>query len=337
MRSSQPIRPVLAATCLLALSLAPGTAWARADPPARGVVLATDIGDDIDDTWALVLLLKSPELRPKLILTDYGNTEHRARLVARLLEVAGRTDIPIGIGVKQDDKQSPQAGWLEGYDFSRYPGRVHGDGVQALIELASQSKEPLTLVAVGPPPSLAEALRREPGLAGKLRFAGMYGSLRVGYSGQPKPEPEWNVRASVPEARALLSAPWRDAVVTPLDTCGRVVLAGERYARLRASKDPLIVALLQSYELWCRNREWCVKEPGRAAVKSSTLFDTVAVYLAITRERVETERLGVRVADDGMTVPDPAAPALTWATAWKDLDGFEEWLTARLLQPTVKP
>ena len=33
------------------------------------VILDTDIGGDIDDTWALVMLLKSPELDPKLITT----------------------------------------------------------------------------------------------------------------------------------------------------------------------------------------------------------------------------------------------------------------------------
>ena len=31
-----------------------------------------------------------------------------------------------------------------------------------------------------------------------------------------------------------------------------------------------------------------------------------------------------------MTLPDPAAPALGWATAWKDLDGFRDLLTDRL-------
>lgn len=33
------------------------------------VVLDTDLGSDIDDTWALAMLLRSPELDVKLILT----------------------------------------------------------------------------------------------------------------------------------------------------------------------------------------------------------------------------------------------------------------------------
>ena len=73
----------------------PVTDAAPPEPPAPiPVIFDTDIGDDIDDTWALVMLLRSPRLDVRMITTDYGNTVYRAKLVARLLEIAGRTDIP---------------------------------------------------------------------------------------------------------------------------------------------------------------------------------------------------------------------------------------------------
>jgi inosine-uridine nucleoside N-ribohydrolase len=324
----------------LALLLAAGRgAAAEKGPKAAGrpripVIFDTDIGDDIDDTWALVLALRSPELDVKLVVTDFGNTEQRAKLVAHVLELAGRTDIPIGVGLKENDDPGPQADWVAGYDLARYQGRVLRDGVRALVETAMASREPMTLIATGPPPTLAAALAREPRLASRLRLAGMYGSLYQGAGGKLKPEPEWNVKSRVAAARAVLGAPWRDAIVTPLDTCGKVRLAGERYARVKASLDPLLRGLVEAFSVWCRNRDWCAKDPGYVAEKSSTLFDTVAVYLAISNELVRTERLGVRVSDEGATVPDPAARPLTWAVEWKDLDGYEEWLTRRLLTPT---
>jgi inosine-uridine nucleoside N-ribohydrolase len=321
-------------TLLLASALLlPGfTVAAAAAPLARPipVILDTDIGDDIDDTWALALALKSPELDVKLVVTDFGNTEHRAKIVARILEIAGRTDIPIGIGIKENDRESPQGDWVKGYDLTRYRGRVLRDGVQALIDTAMAASEPLTLVSIGPPPNLQAALEREPRIAGKLRLSGMYGSLRRGYDAKPSPEPEWNVKAKPAAARALLGAPWVESVVTPLDTCGLVQLKGERYARVRDSRDPLARAVIDGYRVWCPRQEWCAKDPEFVAAKSSTLFDTVAVYLAISRDLVRTERAGVRVTDGGMTVMDPASRPLTWATEWKDLDGFEEWLAARL-------
>ena len=48
------------------------------------VILDTDIGGDIDDTWALVMMLKSPELDVKLVTTDTGNTTYRAKVAALL-------------------------------------------------------------------------------------------------------------------------------------------------------------------------------------------------------------------------------------------------------------
>ncbi|HYN05242.1 MAG TPA: nucleoside hydrolase [Vicinamibacteria bacterium] len=319
---------------LAAFLWAPGAVAAQAPGRSVPVILDTDIGDDIDDTWALALALKSPELDVKLVVTDFGNTEQRAKLVARVLELAGRTDIPIGIGIKENDDPGPQAEWVKGFDLAKYPGQVLKDGVQALIDTVMASPEPMTLIAIGPPPNLKAALEREPRIAGKLRLAGMYGSIHLGYDGKPNPEPEWNVRANPAAARALLAAPWRDAILTPLDTCGRVQLSGERYARVRDSSDALLRGLVEAYGIWCRNRDWCAKDPGFVAAKSSTLFDCVAVYLAVSRDLVKTESTGVRVTDEGMTIPDPVARPLVWATEWRDLAGFEEWLTARLTART---
>ena len=42
------------------------------------VLLQTDIGGDIDDFWALVMLLKQPWLDLRFILTDTDNTVYRA-------------------------------------------------------------------------------------------------------------------------------------------------------------------------------------------------------------------------------------------------------------------
>ena len=72
------------------LAASPDQAGQNRTPSVRiPVILDTDIGDDIDDTWALVLLLKSPELDLKLVVGDQGKPLYRARLIAKLLQVAG--------------------------------------------------------------------------------------------------------------------------------------------------------------------------------------------------------------------------------------------------------
>jgi inosine-uridine nucleoside N-ribohydrolase len=158
-------------------------------PPAGKipVILDTDIGDDIDDTWALALLLKSPELDVKLVVSDRGDTVYRAKVIARLLEVAGRTDIPVGIGVRESDNGGRQAAWVADYDLASYPGTVHADGVAALIETIMKSPQPMTLICIGPVPNIRVALERRPEIANRARFVGMHGSVRKGYNGGPEP------------------------------------------------------------------------------------------------------------------------------------------------------
>ncbi len=71
------------------------------------VILDTDIGSDIDDTWALAFLLRCPELDLKIVVVSTGDTDYRAKLVAKQLMVAGRTDIAIGIGKQFHMKGGP--------------------------------------------------------------------------------------------------------------------------------------------------------------------------------------------------------------------------------------
>lgn len=301
----------------------------RAAP--KPVIISTDIGDDIDDTWAVSLALKCPELDIKLIVGDYGNATERARLIAKILENAKRTDIPVGVGVSKGAKDGNhnQSKWIEGYTLKDYPGKVYPDGVQALIDIVMASPEPVTLICVGPLPNIAEALRREPRIAAKAKFVGMHGSVRLGYGRNPQPSAEWNVKADPASCRAALSAPW-DITITPLDTCGQIQLKGEHYARLLASSDPVVRTLLANYRAWTAARAGKGQKGPDPDACSTTLFDCAAVYLAVTQELCVMETLGIRVDDDGFTREDPAARRMHVAIAWKDLPGFEKWLVERL-------
>jgi len=319
----------------LAVALAAGATWAAdGDPPARKarvrVILDTDIGDDIDDTWALAMLLKSPELDLKLVVGDLGKTLYRARLIARILQVAGRTDVAVGLGVGSRDGDGGQAAWVKDYDLKSYPGKVHEDGVGAIIDTITKSPEPVTLIAIGPTPNLKAALERQPEIARKARFVGMHGSVRKGYGGKPTIEAEYNVKVDAKACRACLEAPW-DVTITPLDTCGLVHLAGEKYAAVRDCKDPLTAALVANYRAWAA----AGKQGDKAARESTTLYDTVAVYLAIQQDLAKMEKLAVRVADDGKTLLDPAAKVLNVATEWKDLPAYEDFLVKRVTGPPV--
>ncbi len=292
------------------------------------VILDTDIGDDIDDTWALVMLLKSPELDLKLVTTTHGKAVYRAKLICRILEAAVRTDVQVGLGAGGLDGTGAQQGWIGEYELKNYPGKIHSDGVQALIDLVLSSPELFTIISIGPSTTVAAALTRRPEIASRARFIGMQGAVRKGYDGGPV-GPEYNVKENVPAAKTALLAPWRETVITPLDTCGLVRLTGERFNRLAESDDPLVRALLENYRIWSK------KESVKELTASSVLFDTVAVYLALSGDKpfLRLEPLRIDIKLDGMTVIDPAGAKMSVATAWKDLAAYEEFLVSRLLVP----
>jgi len=299
------------------------------------VILDTDIGDDIDDTWALAMLLKSPELDVKLVAADTADTTYRAKLIARLLEVAGRADVPVGIGIPNRGRltNKRQAAWVEHYDLYRYPGQVHADGVQAIIDTIMGSAEPVTLICIGPVPNVAEALRREPAIAARTRFVGMHGSFHwhittnLTLSMEAGIAAEWNVKCDPISAQAAFTAPWLEATITPLDTCARVVLDGARYQQVRDCPDLLVQAVIENYHIWASTFHGCC-DPEQ---QSSVLFDTVAVHLASTTRWLSMKRMGVRVDDEGYTRADAAARPFNVALAWEDYEAYADFLVGRLV------
>ncbi|HEY3755482.1 MAG TPA: nucleoside hydrolase [Opitutaceae bacterium] len=298
-------------------------------------ILVTDIGTDIDDSWALVLALRSPELDLKLIVTDPADSTYRAKLAAKLLEAAGRTDIPIALGdshgTREDDNKTLDP-WIAGFDLARYPGKLDSDGVSALIAAIRRSPVPVTVIAIGPAHTLALALRRDPSIAANARFVGMFGSFDHGYDHGP-PAAEFNVKVEPAGLRTVLAAPWKDILLTPLDTCGLVALSGPRYQAIwSATHDRLLRSLIESYCIFAPRQNWM--KCDYFTTRSTTLYDTVAVYLAYSEDLVAVESVAFNVTDDGRTVRSGTGPYhARIALRWKNEDGFEAQLAGRLLGP----
>ncbi|MBI5722560.1 MAG: nucleoside hydrolase [Planctomycetes bacterium] len=293
------------------------------------VVLDTDIGGDIDDTWALGFLLRCPELDLKLVTTAVGDTEYRTRIVAKFLGLTGRSDVPVGVGIqtpfRKDDQ--PQGPWVADYRLASYPGRVHSDGVKAMIDFIMSSPRPVTLIAIGPLTNVAEAIRREPRIVGKTRFVGMHGCLKRSQMGKSEVVSEYNVKVDIPACRKAFAAGW-EKLVTPLDTCGIVRLTGAKYDKVAKSKDVIASNIIENYKIW--RQSGCGKEWTGG---SSILYDCVAVYMAYCLDLLVMEKMGVTVTDGGLTVADLAGPRVNMAVDWRDLPAFEDLLVQRLTRP----
>jgi inosine-uridine nucleoside N-ribohydrolase len=286
------------------------------------------------------MLLQSTEFDVKLITTAVRNTPSKAKVVAKFLQTVGRTDIPIGIGVQHGKAGHRQQEWIKDYELSSYPGKIYEDGVQALIDIVMKSPKPIKVVAVGPLPNIAAALEREPRITDKAEFVGMHGSVYRGYGNSSKISAEYNVKAFVKEAQKVFTAGW-DMTITPLDTCGIIQLKGQKYQKVLNRNSPSTRALIENYRAWYKqgilSREKNISESEltkrvdkKLNSSSSTLFDTVAIYLAMSTDLVKMEKLPIKVTDDGFTKIDENAKMMNCAIEWKDLGAFEDLLVDKL-------
>ena len=142
----------------------------------------------------------------------------------------------------------------------------------------------------------------------------MGGSVAVGYDGEPKPEPEWNIKTDVPAAKAVFASGIPLAVV-PLDATASVKLDKDRRDQLFAAHTPLTFQVQNLYELWDK--------------ATPTLFDPVAVAAAFDERFLTFEDLHLEVDDNGMTVPKEGKPNARVATAIK-ADEFLDWYVERV-------
>lgn len=296
--------------------------WAVTAAAPVPVILDTDIGDDIDDTWALMMLLGTREIDLKLIVTSTDNTQTKTRLVAKMLERVGRMDVPIGTGVRTSDRPINQAEWLKDYDYGHYNGPVYDDGVGRMIDVINARSGTVTICVIGPQTNLKAALERDPTIAQKARIVSMAGSIHIGYDGREGRQPEYNVYRDAAAARAVFAAPW-PITIAPLDVCGTLRLAGERYREVANAKAPRALVTIENYDRWT-NRSRHPKD------SSSVLYDTVAVYLISDESLVEMETIKLTIDDNGNTVPDAEGRPVRCALRWKDRDAFERRLVSAL-------
>jgi inosine-uridine nucleoside N-ribohydrolase len=300
----------------------------------RIVIMDTDIGGDIDDTWALAMMLKSPELNPRLIVTATADTVYRAKIVAKLLQRIGRSDIGVGIGLrgKSDGHRERQKKWIDDYSLAQYPGVIHQDGIQAMIDLIENAPEPICLIAIGPLTNIAEMIRRRPTITAKIDLTAMMGSINKAHEGVAGAIAEFNVVKDIKAAQTVFASKWRSITITPLDTCGIVVLKGELYQKLFDSKDKLVKDLIENYLIWGS----CGGVAFDTSLQSSILFDTVAVHLAYSTEYLEMEQMQLVVNDDGFMRRDKSGTTVNVALNWTDLGSYNDFLVQRLLSGEQK-
>ncbi len=271
-------------------------AAAASAQPRLKVLLDTDIGSDIDDAWALGLLMVSPQVDLVGVTISDGDTAARARVACKLLHAGGRGSVPVAVGraTPPPDQVDHQFTWAEDFTSVRPIAQSAADFI---VETLRRHPGEITLVAVGPLQNIADALRKEPNL-GQLakRIVLMSGSIGAS-AWSPTPFAEWNVVRATSDAQTVYGA-GLPLTIVPLDSTTYVTLKDDERARLEKHPAPLTRALEALYRLW-------ISRPDQRM----TLHDQMAVGEVLQPGAFfgRCASMPVRVDDEGFTRVDPSA------------------------------
>ena len=253
-------------------------------------ILDTDLGDDMDDCWALAQILQTPELNLQLITTSgLGYHPERARVARRFTTAANKSSIQIGLGCKPINNTTlfPKLSLRNWISQDIDHPDVIKDGVGAIIRLVHQHSE-IMFIQIGPMSNLAAALQRDPSISSKINLVTMAGSIKKGYGNKTKPSPEFNVTRDLAASQIVLSSgfQYKSLIMAPLDICGTIKIDGPDYQHILETatsfqSNPLTFTLLSAFRSWHQD---CVHsfvtKNSDPKTNTSVLFDCVAIYMA---------------------------------------------------------
>jgi inosine-uridine nucleoside N-ribohydrolase len=274
-------------TALLASILLTVACCAAADAPAKiPVILDTDIGTDIDDAFALALIVDSPEFDLLGVTTVSGDTAARARIAAKVLWEAGGKwrQVPVVAGAPGPKQNINQAPWAEGFVG---PQLLKENAVDFLRSRFHRYPGQITLIAIGELTNVAAMLKADPLVAKKIkRIALMGGSIARGYEPGSNPEAEWNIKSNPAAAQVVFSS-GIPIIMAPLDVTAMLKLDAAARSRIFNQNTPVTNSLAALYHLW--NHE------------TPTLFDPMAVALVLDPTLCQTKDLAIEVDEKGFT------------------------------------
>ena len=284
------------------------------------LLLDTDIGTDVDDAFALALILASPELDLRGVTTVGSEPLTRAQIVCRFLAAVGQNNIPVAAGASpQPAEEIEKQGRYVKSNRNRRPRMpqpVKESAVEFLYQRLKERRGEWTLLTIGPLTNIARLLREHPDCKPWIRrIVLMAGSVRVGYKGKAPPETEWNIRCDIPAAQAVFAS-GIPLVVAPLDATTMLKLEEGPRRRLFEARTPMTEQVRMLYELW--------------GEQTPTLYDPVAVALCFEERFCTMEDLRLEVDAKGQTRITKGEANARVATAIRGED-FLKWYVNRVV------
>lgn len=183
-------------TFVLLLGLVPAALPLAAAEPRIPVVLSTNVGNEVDDQWAIVYLLTQPRFNVKGLLSAHAPT---------VSPPAGRTTYRILRSVVEERlnmREHPPL--LEGANLPLVD--AHTPAASPAVEFllrVSKDYAPdrrLTVMAIGAATDVASAILRDPSITRRIRV------INMGFQSWPVGGVEYNIANDVKAMQAVLAS-----------------------------------------------------------------------------------------------------------------------------------
>lgn len=296
----------------------------------RKIIIDTDPG--VDDTMAIFFALLSPELEVIGLTTIFGNVNTDLATVnaVRLMEIAGRPDIPVAKGA-----DNPLA-----IPFGGAVPFVHGDdgqgnvllpppqskavdqsAAQFIIEQVMAAPGEVTLVPVGPLTNLALALRLEPRIAQHVREVVVMGGNAL-CPGNATPAAEANIHNDPEAADVVFGAGWPVTMVG-LDVTEKVLMTDAQLNSFGSMNNPLAQHVGKIVPFY---RDYFHKVDG---INGIFIHDSSAIAYVIDPTLFKTKQWPLRVEPTGMS------RGKTWPKTRPSDHDVDEWTDRPLVNVCV--
>lgn len=223
----------------------------------KKVIIDTDIGDDVDDAFAIALALKSQSLNVIGITTVYKNVKMRSKIVKAQLQAFQKTHIDVVSGLDNPLVVAPSVFKYEtvgedgkpiitAFDNCYSNDGDRNDAPRYLLEKAKEFPHEITLIAIGPLTNIAAAILLDPEGFKLFKEIVMMGGSNLNNK-------EWNIICD-PEAADVVLKCGVPIRAIPIECTQLCIVEENFYDKLLNPKNDEELFLLDMYKRWRKDQ-----------------------------------------------------------------------------------
>ena len=305
------------------------------------IIIDTDIGDDIDDAFAIAYAMASPELDIIGVTTVYKNVRQRSYMAKALLCAGGFDSVPVYEGLNNPIKEPMSRFPYEKLDESGLAYLRHynpsmdvykyeeGSAIDFILDSADKYPNEVTLVAIGPLTNVAVAYQTRPESFKKLKrivlMNGWFGAVC----------PEWNVMCD-PEATKIVYGCGVSVTSVGANCTHQVEVFDDHLAKIRSLTGPVGDLLNGMLTIWFNdNKRRCVMHDSLALsvlLGDFVKFEQQNIVVPVD----EPFFRGYTIKADGFVHGREKGYSTINASISVDAKGFLDSFTDRLIRFTSK-